>query len=93
MPVRLSSGDLGYRRRIYEHFVEFGRAPAGSALLDLGPVGGDRDESLQRLHDAHVIVLDGKRSIRMALGELRMGRARHSRCAGHRRHDRGDVAR
>jgi hypothetical protein len=52
--------DLALRGRVYGLFVELGRAPT------LDELGGDED-GLQRLHEAHAVVLEADRpAIRMA---------------------------
>jgi hypothetical protein len=50
--------DLELRNRIYGYFVEHGGAPSRAELGD--------DAALQRLHDAHALVLDHE------TGEIRM---------------------
>ena len=50
--------DLTIRNQVYSNFVRTGRAPHPSEVaidLDLGP--SDVEESYQRLHDAHALVL------------------------------------
>jgi hypothetical protein len=50
--------DLELRNEVYRRFVELGRAPTRAELRDA--------EALQRLHDAHALVLDEDGEIRMA---------------------------
>ena len=58
----MEAADLELRRQVYRLFVELGRAPTRE---ELG--GGDADDGLRRLHDAHALVLHpGTTEIRMA---------------------------
>jgi hypothetical protein len=57
--------DLRIRNHVYRRFVELGRAPTLAELQD--ELGGEVEQALRRLHDAHALVLEPDRSeIRMA---------------------------
>ena len=57
--------DRWIRNLVYRRFVELGRAPTLAELTD--DLGGDAEPALQRLHGAHVLVLEPDRAeIRMA---------------------------
>jgi hypothetical protein len=59
--------DRRLRYEIYRTFARTGRAPTGDELAAwAGGVDPSR-AALQRLHDAHAVVLDGEGEIRMAL--------------------------
>ena len=62
----LDETDWSLRRSIYAGLASTGAVPDAAELA--GVVGGrDLDRRLQRLHDAHQVVLDRDGSIRMAL--------------------------
>lgn len=66
MSALLSSGERQLRHHIYEHFASVGRAPSRFQLEEWA--GSDTTHALQRLDEAHAIVLaDDGSSIRMAL--------------------------
>ena len=57
--------DRWIRNLVYRRFVELGRAPTLAELTD--DLGGDAEPALQRLHEAHALVLEPDRAeIRMA---------------------------
>jgi hypothetical protein len=57
--------DRWIRNLVYRRFVELGRAPTLVELTD--DLGGDAEPALQRLHEAHALVLEPDRAeIRMA---------------------------
>jgi hypothetical protein len=59
--------DLAVRNATYRRFVELGRRPSTGEVADaLGAAVGEVEQSWQRLHDAHALVLDDEGSIRMA---------------------------
>ena len=71
MPGRESEDadlDRRVRRFLYRSFVEEGRPPSAAEVAEaLGLVQVEAESSLQRLHDAHVIVLaPGSTSVWMA---------------------------
>src|SRR2546430_9449898 len=57
--------DRWIRNLVYRRFIELGRAPTLAELTD--DLGGDAEPALQRLHEAHALVLEPDRAeIRMA---------------------------
>ncbi len=54
----MNEHDLALRNRIYRRFTDEGRAPTRAEIGD--------DEALQRLHDAHALVLGADGEILMA---------------------------
>ncbi len=61
----MSDSELRYR--IYQHFATTGSAPSNEAIADWVGGSASAKDALERLHDAHAIVLDDAGSIRMAL--------------------------
>ena len=57
--------DRWIRNLVYRRFIELGRAPTLAELTD--DLGGDAEPALQRLHEAHALVLNpATDEIRMA---------------------------
>src|SRR2546430_15858025 len=57
--------DRWIRNLVYRRFIELGRAPTLAELTD--GLGGDAEPALQRLHEAHALLLEPDRpEIRMA---------------------------
>ncbi len=59
--------DATLRHRIYRTLADTGAAPTRADLEAWAGVGDAAGAALQRLHDAHAIVLDDSGAIRMAL--------------------------
>jgi hypothetical protein len=55
----MEARDLELRNVVYARFVELGRAPGVDELaVELGETRGELAAALQRLHEAHAVVLD-----------------------------------
>ncbi len=59
--------DAAFRNAIYRHFADTGVAPHRGDLDEWAGGAVAADAALQRLHEAHSVVLDADGSIRMAL--------------------------
>ncbi len=58
---------MRFRHEIYRSFARTGRAPRPGHLAAWAGSADEARAALERLHDAHAVVLDGKGEIRMAL--------------------------